>query len=169
VRLRDLLAHLYVLIPVLDDEKHYWVGDDEVEKLISKGEGWLPAHPEKEQIARRYLKHRRDLTRSALDRLTTEEGMEIAEQDDERARGEDAVEEKLSLNEQRLDAVVKALKDADARSVIDLVAVKASFSDSSSRTRHSSASPGSMCHLARWLLRRAASGSTSCRHGNEPG
>jgi 3' terminal RNA ribose 2'-O-methyltransferase Hen1 len=120
VRLRDLLAHLYVLIPVLDDEKHYWVGDDEVAKLISKGEGWLPAHPEKEQIARRYLKHRRDLTRSALDRLITEEGMEIAEQDDERARGEEAVEEKLRLNERRLDAVVKALKDADARSVIDL-------------------------------------------------
>src|SRR5437899_589331 len=33
-RLRDLLAHLYVLIPVLDDEKHYWVGEEEVEKLL---------------------------------------------------------------------------------------------------------------------------------------
>jgi 3' terminal RNA ribose 2'-O-methyltransferase Hen1 len=38
-RLADLLTHLYVLIPVLDDEKHYWVGDDEVEKLIRHGEG----------------------------------------------------------------------------------------------------------------------------------
>ena len=54
-RLRDLLTHLYVLIPVLDDDKHYWVGDDEVEKLLRQGEGWLAAHPEREVIARRYL------------------------------------------------------------------------------------------------------------------
>jgi 3' terminal RNA ribose 2'-O-methyltransferase Hen1 len=46
-RLQDLLAHLYVLIPVLDREKHYWVGDDEVEKLLKRGEGWLGQHPEK--------------------------------------------------------------------------------------------------------------------------
>ena len=52
LRLRDLLTHLYVLIPVLDDDKHYWVGDDEVEKLLRHGEGWLAAHPERELIAR---------------------------------------------------------------------------------------------------------------------
>ena len=52
---RDLLAHLYVLLPVLDDDKHYWVGDDEVDKLLRRGEGWLAAHPERELIARRYL------------------------------------------------------------------------------------------------------------------
>ena len=53
---RDLLTHLYVLLPVLDDDKHYWVGDDEVEKLLRHGEGWLAAHPERELIARRYLR-----------------------------------------------------------------------------------------------------------------
>jgi len=26
LRLRDLLQHLFVLLPVLDDDKHYWVG-----------------------------------------------------------------------------------------------------------------------------------------------
>src|SRR5262249_1488405 len=56
-RLRDVLQHLYVLLPVLDDEKHYWVGKDEVEKLLKKGEGWLAAHPDREEIARRYLKY----------------------------------------------------------------------------------------------------------------
>ena len=50
-RLQDLLTHLYVLVPVLDDEKHYWVGDDEVEKLLRRGGDWLPAHPEREAIA----------------------------------------------------------------------------------------------------------------------
>jgi hypothetical protein len=53
-RLSELLTHLYVLIPVLDDDKHYWVGRDEVEKLLRHGEGWLTAHPEREAIARRY-------------------------------------------------------------------------------------------------------------------
>ena len=41
VRVSDLLAHLYVLVPVLDNSKHYFIGDDEVEKLLAKGEGWL--------------------------------------------------------------------------------------------------------------------------------
>jgi len=50
-RLSELLGHLYVLIPVLDDEKHYWVGESEVEKLLRHGEGWLAAHPEKNLIA----------------------------------------------------------------------------------------------------------------------
>src|SRR5262249_39393047 len=58
MRVAEALSHLYVLIPVLDDEKHYWVGDDEVEKLLAKGGAWLAAHPEKEVIARRYLKGR---------------------------------------------------------------------------------------------------------------
>ena len=33
-RLNELLTHLYVLIPVLDDEKHYWVDQAEIEKTI---------------------------------------------------------------------------------------------------------------------------------------
>lgn len=72
-RLCDLLAHLYVLIPVLDNDKHYWVGDDEVEKLLRKGEGWLAAHPERDAITRRYLKHQWSLAREALARLAEED------------------------------------------------------------------------------------------------
>jgi 3' terminal RNA ribose 2'-O-methyltransferase Hen1 len=56
VRLQDLLTHLYVLIPVLDNEKHYCVGDDEIEKLLKRGEGWLGQHPERDLIVSRYLK-----------------------------------------------------------------------------------------------------------------
>ena len=55
--LSELLTHLYVLIPVFDNDKHYWVGDDEVEKLLGQGAGWLASHPEREAIAYRYLKH----------------------------------------------------------------------------------------------------------------
>ena len=72
-RLCDLLAHLYVLIPVLDNEKHYWVGQDELEKLLRQGEGWLAQHPEREAISMRYLKHQRSLAREALARLAEED------------------------------------------------------------------------------------------------
>ncbi len=53
--LSALLQHLYVLIPVFDLRKHYYIGQDEVEKLFSKAGGWLADHPERELIARRYL------------------------------------------------------------------------------------------------------------------
>ena len=65
-RLSELLSHLYVLVPVLDDEKHYYVGDDEVDKLIDKAGDWLDKHPLREQIASRYLKRLHRLTREAL-------------------------------------------------------------------------------------------------------
>lgn len=119
-RLSDLLTHLYVLIPVLDNNKHYWVGHDEIEKLLAKGAGWLEGHPAKEEITRRYLTHRRSLVRKAMARLVEEEGPdpdEIATVGDQE---EAAFEKPLSLNEQRLGAVVAALKSADARSVLDL-------------------------------------------------
>src|SRR5579863_2217827 len=72
-RLSDLLTHLYVLVPVLDDDKHYWISKDEIEKLLQRGKGWLETHPEREQIAFRYLKHSRSLTRAAIARLIIED------------------------------------------------------------------------------------------------
>ena len=69
LRLADALNHLYVLLPVLDDSKHYWVSTDEVDKLVRAGEGWLAGHPEKALITRRYLAHRSSLYNSALARL----------------------------------------------------------------------------------------------------
>ncbi|MDX6281081.1 MAG: hypothetical protein QOH03_2152 [Kribbellaceae bacterium] len=74
VRLADALNHLYVLMPVLDDAKHYWVDTDEIDKLIRAGEGWLGSHPEKELISRRYLAHRRNLTDTALERMAEADG-----------------------------------------------------------------------------------------------
>jgi 3' terminal RNA ribose 2'-O-methyltransferase Hen1 len=120
VRLQDLLTHIYVLVPVLDNEKHYWVGDDEVEKLLRHGSGWLSSHPEKEEITRRYLKYRRDLARDALARLTEEEAPDADATEAIHDSEEEAVERKLNLNEQRLNTVVAALKSANAKRVLDL-------------------------------------------------
>lgn len=122
-RLSELLTHLYVLIPVLDDEKHYWVGDDEIEKLLRHGEGWLASHPERELIAARYLKHRHSLVREAIARLITEEEPEEDEataSTDKKAADEVLLEQPLSLNEQRLATVLGALRASGATSVLDL-------------------------------------------------
>jgi len=120
-RLAELLAHLYVLVPTLDDEKHYWVGDDEVEKLLRHGEGWLASHPERELIAHRYLKHRRSLARDAIARLVAEEEDEgDAAEEAVVSAQEDALERPLSLNEQRLATVLGALRASRATSVLDL-------------------------------------------------
>ncbi|TDD16105.1 3' terminal RNA ribose 2'-O-methyltransferase Hen1 [Nonomuraea diastatica] len=86
-RLADALNHLYVLLPVLDDGKHYWIAPDEVDKLIRAGEGWLHGHPERGLITRRYLGRRSKLARTALARLAelgdeTEEQLEPAVEED---------------------------------------------------------------------------------------
>jgi 3' terminal RNA ribose 2'-O-methyltransferase Hen1 len=117
-RLKDLLSHLYVLLPVLDDEKHYWVGQDEIEKLLRHGREWLPSHPERALIASRYLARHRPLAAQALARLAEDAVEEEAEE--ERGQEEAVVEERISLHEQRHGAVLAALRAGGARSVLDL-------------------------------------------------
>jgi 3' terminal RNA ribose 2'-O-methyltransferase Hen1 len=120
MRLSDLLSHLYVLVPVLDDDKHYYVGDKEVEKLLRHGEGWLRTHPRRELIARRYLRHQRTLTRDALAQLVESETPQIEESALQHNLEEAKVEEKFSLHQERLDAVLAVLKESGARRVLDL-------------------------------------------------
>lgn len=120
--LSELLTHLYVLIPTLDNEKHYWVGDAEVEKLLRHGEGWLAAHPERELIARRYLRYRRNLLDEAIRRLReqdTEGPREIDAEftDDPR---EEAGEKRLSLHQQRHGVILSTLRARGVRHVLDL-------------------------------------------------
>jgi 3' terminal RNA ribose 2'-O-methyltransferase Hen1 len=118
--LSELLSHLYVLIPVLDDDKHYWVGEDEVAKLLRHGADWLAQHPERNAIVNRYLKHQRRLTRQAFAQLVEED-----ERDPDAAREtstveEAALEQPISLHEQRVGAVVAALKQSGAKHILDL-------------------------------------------------
>ena len=117
-QLSELLTHLYVLIPVLDDEKHYWVGEAEIEKLLKHGSDWLAAHPEQESIVRRYLKHQHRLTHEALAQLREEDAQETDEAS--QAYKEEQIEERISLNEVRLAAVTEVLKTCGAKRVLDL-------------------------------------------------
>jgi 3' terminal RNA ribose 2'-O-methyltransferase Hen1 len=119
-RLSDLLSHLYVLVPVLDDEKHYWVDNAEVEKLLRHGEAWLAGHPEQGLIVNRYLKYQRRLTRQAFAQLLEEDNPDPDSTQEVYAVEEATIEERISLNQQRLGAVVAALKHSGAKRVLDL-------------------------------------------------
>jgi 3' terminal RNA ribose 2'-O-methyltransferase Hen1 len=118
MRLADALHHLYVLLPVLDGSKHYWVGDDEVDKLVRAGAGWLAEHPERELIARRYLAHQSGLARAALARLADTDDTEPGRLDD--AVPAEPVQRLRPLREQRLAAVLGTLRAAGAARVLDL-------------------------------------------------
>ena len=120
VRLRDLLAHLYVLLPALDDEKHYWVGDDEVAKLLRFGEGWLDNHPLRELISRRYLKHQRSLVSQALAQLLDAGSADPGVITTRHEQDEERLEAPIRLGEQRIQAVLSALGDMGAARVLDL-------------------------------------------------
>jgi 3' terminal RNA ribose 2'-O-methyltransferase Hen1 len=120
VRVRDLLEHLFVLLPVLDDDKHYWVGPDEIDKLLRRGRTWLAAHPDHELITRRYLRHNRQLTSDALARLLADEPEDPDEVEAAHDEEEAAVEKPISLNDQRLAAVIDQVNAAGGRRVVDL-------------------------------------------------
>jgi len=111
IRLRDLLKHIYVLIPVFDRHKHYWVGSDEVEKLLRIGEDWLPNHPEKTYITGRYLSRRKSLVNLAFEQLSESETDTAPEPKTKTGQ---------NLNEKRLETVVNILKNTGAKKILDL-------------------------------------------------
>jgi 3' terminal RNA ribose 2'-O-methyltransferase Hen1 len=120
VRLAALLNHLFVLVPVLDNSKHYYIGDDEVEKLLRKGEGWLEKHPEREAIVSRYLKGFRSLIKLANSGLDEQVVPVELEEVEARDASEAAIEKPLRLNDVRMDRVVEVLRELGASSVLDL-------------------------------------------------
>ncbi len=115
---KELLSHLYVLIPTLDNDKHYFVSENEIEKLLQKGEGWLKGHPEKEQIIRRYLINLNSLSRQALERIN--EGDEISSVDDEVTNKTEVQKRNETLHDRRLKLVAEKLAESGAKRVLDL-------------------------------------------------
>lgn len=114
ITLQQLLTHLYVLIPVCDNDKHYWVSSHEVEKLLDKGKDWLPTHPARELITMRYLKHQRKLANEALETLLKDEAV------DEDTEEEIVFEQKIRIHDIRLETVKQELLQSGAKTVVDL-------------------------------------------------
>lgn len=115
-----LLRHLYVLIPVFDGKMHYYIGPDEVEKLLAKGESWLSDHPKRSTITRRYLIKRQSLIRQALARLVEEEAVDSDDEAENDWVASQSTERELSLNDQRLGAVLAAIRSSGTKRVADL-------------------------------------------------
>ncbi len=115
-RLAEALSHLYVLLPVLDDSKHYWVDDAEIDKLLRAGGDWLAAHPERELITHRYLAHQRTLAATAVARLaevddTEPEALDNAVPDAPDSTGLGTPPHRNSLAQRRREAVLAVLRD----------------------------------------------------------
>jgi 3' terminal RNA ribose 2'-O-methyltransferase Hen1 len=131
VRLSDALGHLYVLLPAMDGNKHYWVDETEIDKLLraggaEEGPGWLSGHPERDWITRRYLGRRERYVRTALARLAEADDLVEGEEDADDPRVEEAAaappreEREPTLAEQRAGAVLSVLRAEEVRSVVDL-------------------------------------------------
>lgn len=116
VKLSELLNHIYVLIPVFDKQKHYYMAEDEIKKLLEHGEGWLADHPQKEKITRRYFTARKSYARRAMDILNENEGADTVEEEQETPEKEVFT----PLNTQRMETVRDAVLASGAASVIDL-------------------------------------------------
>lgn len=142
VRLADALHHLYVLLPALDGAKHYWIGPDEVDKLVRTGAGWLAGHPERVRITRRYLARREHLTRAALARLAEVDDLE-PERLDDAVPAEDAG-----------DVAAGDAAAGDAAAGSDVVVVGPSGSGEVTLERDAAAAAGRAVPLSR-LRRRA--------------
>jgi SAM-dependent methyltransferase len=150
LRLQDVLTHLYVLLPVLDNDKHYYVDQNEAEKLLHRGADWLPRHPERGFITRRYLRYRALYVNPLLARLLDADEVDESAAPDSLAAedrasttqapnpaatpGEGnepgaspaspaaspAPEPKLSLHDQRLQQVAQEIYDLGPKRVLDL-------------------------------------------------
>ncbi|MBS1703554.1 MAG: 3' terminal RNA ribose 2'-O-methyltransferase Hen1 [Armatimonadetes bacterium] len=118
-RIRDFLTHLYILIPVIDDDKHYYVDRNEIDKLTNRAKDWLPSHPMKDAIIQKFLRYDRILTKEAIARLAEFEP-DLDEVDLPGTDQEEKIEKKISLHTQRLEHVTAKLAELGATSVVDL-------------------------------------------------
>lgn len=109
--LKTILSQLYILIPVCDNDKHYFVGGHEIEKLMEKGQGWLDTHPAKELITRRYLKNIGPLAKQALGMIMKEEVL---------PKEEKQPKDKVRLHDLRLQSVRDILLELNVSSVVDM-------------------------------------------------
>ena len=154
-------SQVYVLLPVLDDAKHYWVSTDEVDKLIRAGEGWLAAHPDRALIANRYLAHRRALAAPALERLAEADDLpEPESRRGRRRRGRGVGRTRAALAGPQGGGARRAPREPAPPACSTSAAAPARCSRSCSRSRGSPRSSASTSPPAPWPPPRAGCGWT---------
>lgn len=106
--IQNLLKHLFILIPVIDNYKHYFIDEREIEKVDRYGEGWLDAHPLKQFIVKRALRFQNLIRQSKF-------------YDRERHNQENRETKKIRLNELRYEKIVDFIRTIPKRdTVVDL-------------------------------------------------
>ncbi|MGG3466792.1 3' terminal RNA ribose 2'-O-methyltransferase Hen1 [Neobacillus pocheonensis] len=102
------LRHVSILMPVMDNYKHYYIDEREIEKLDRYGEGWLNSHPLKSMILKRSLRFQNMISQS---RFYEKETKNLG----------DAKPTKIRLNELRYEAIVKHVNAlSNKATIVDL-------------------------------------------------
>lgn len=102
--LQNALRHLFVLIPVIDNYKHYFIDEKEIDKLERYGEGWLEEHPLRELIYRQALRFKEIYSlveKPAADELIKEPV------------------KKARLNDMRYEKIIETASRLKPKSVVD--------------------------------------------------
>lgn len=121
LKLSDLLNHLYVLIPVFDKQKHYYMSEDEIDKLLRHGKGWISSHPKKNQIIHRYFDMKRSYANKTIAKLLEMESeIEETTVTDDTTETMPQTQKRVPLNTQRMEAVKNAVLSSGAQSVLDI-------------------------------------------------
>jgi 3' terminal RNA ribose 2'-O-methyltransferase Hen1 len=91
--------------------------DDDVDKLLRYGDGWLDTHPQKEWIVKRYVGYKKGLVKNALAELVTETA-ESTEQTDEKK--DETVVAKTPLGKLRYSAFADLIAKRGITEVVDM-------------------------------------------------
>ena len=94
------LRQLFVLIPVLDNYKHYYIDEKEIEKIERYGEGWLENHPLKSFILRQALRFK--------------EVYSIVQKTEESEESKEKTV-KIRLNDLRYEKIIEMVKGIEPR------------------------------------------------------
>jgi 3' terminal RNA ribose 2'-O-methyltransferase Hen1 len=105
---QNALKHVSILIPVIDNYKHYFLDEREIEKLDRYGEGWLEDHPLKQMIVKRALRFNALISQSKF----YEKKQRNSDYDESK---------KVRLNDLRYEAILNLIKLLPHKeSIVDL-------------------------------------------------
>jgi 3' terminal RNA ribose 2'-O-methyltransferase Hen1 len=105
---QNALKHVSILIPVIDNYKHYFLDEREVEKLDRYGEGWLESHPLKQLIVKRALRFNALISQSKY----FGKKQHTSNQNENR---------RIRLNDIRYEAILKVIQSLEHKeTIVDL-------------------------------------------------
>lgn len=129
--LQTALQQLFVLIPALDDYKHYYISDDEVDKIRRYGAGWLEQHPQRGLILKRTLRFARAIRqyeevaakelRSTAEMPASASAAEVPVPGVSKGPAEEELKEpRVRLNDLRYAAIARTVEELGAKaSIVD--------------------------------------------------